>query len=238
MQNLYLLGATHVCLNLLMSFAVWLVYFAACVQLYIFLRSLCFLCRESPHLRSSHCSKRKKKNTRNEMNYERWGVWPAHLLSVRLMFGSSIGAEYHGNIHFNTSTTTYTFLFYLKKNTTRWRKKLVLLYIPYLTKSKPLLEKAFRDRFVLSSRATLSMYFEKIFKSICFRYLIRKVHIHLSTDCLPPITFTWLLLSDFEGMYASLRWYINLMKTLCFHFPTAWWLHDNAIANDLRSTKM
>ena len=68
--------ATLVRLNLMMSFAVWLVYFAAC--------KLCTI-----------------------VNYGLSGVWSAHLLSVWLMFGSSIGAEYHGNLLLRTMTTSY-----------------------------------------------------------------------------------------------------------------------------------
>ena len=113
-RNLHnLLGATHVRLNLLMSFAVWLMYFAACVQLYIFLRSICFFAERVPS--SGLLTFQKERKKIQQKNYGRSGVRPAHLLSVRLMFGSSLGAEYHGNIYFRTLTTQYKFHFCLKK---------------------------------------------------------------------------------------------------------------------------
>ena len=96
-QNLYLLRVTPVCLNLMMSFAVWLVNFAVyvnCGSQVTLCRSV--LCRECPQFRSFHWLPRKEKN--QQINVERSlfkqevpDVWSAHLLSVRLMFQSITG---------------------------------------------------------------------------------------------------------------------------------------------------
>ena len=102
---------------------------------------------------------KERKNTTKEL----WKV--RRLASAFAISAAHVWIFYRSWVSWKPTPQNYNNIIYISflfdKTTTRWRTKLVLLHIPYIPKAKPLLEWAFRGSFILSRRATLSMYFWK-----------------------------------------------------------------------------